>query len=1031
MEGDYIMSVEDSYFRWNGSGAETGAGTVFTTVTGNLKFTDDDIRAVYIDWDDGTSNTKLESNYQWVELTEPTGNINPEHTYTASGTFSPVVQTVNSKGFFSKYYSSEATNTDISPFAQLGVMEDITIVDSEATGIMKMENRTVKSGIDNSIFDVEGPKDVFVAVAPTLSTTELAYLCETGSAATGSVQIDVKCVMNFGVRDGDGPTIVTDTGGERIIKTLPVVLSGAYLTNNVIGLRNIIASGAADKTALESGSQISQILEVKYKNPKYMGSNTTAYTENEVYNRFKVFFLAYSSTLGKYIPITYISAGEPIKKASDTLRNVTLDFSQSRAAASNVELASYRYDIGKSWFQSANAWSTGSATTFSDKTKQTGVTKDTAYTYMTQPSGMTTNATYAVFTTSLPWDTNAASATIEDQLVLDDYGRFYPQYHLPRVSVEPSSSASYISTITDNKPEVFRITPAVSWATTSDGSTAASAANSRIYPTKLIDFDTNASKSKTYTAAAFNNTSGASGLVDLAAMNGMTFYDVTATAREANEYLLLMFDKKTNKIFLNMSNYADKMQSALGSAPSWGIAGIYYLALHDKGTPKQNAYWQPVEFNDTTAVTKEYRDTNNYKYTNMKAPLSKSGYISFDMPLDWGSLSLSGACGGVYDSTAAPTTTGSYDYGLMTVAFDGFRESASGAGAGIGDFAVYEITAGDVPATSGQSDVDIGSFKYIFIPTAPPDETGTAYWVSADGTPGYASGALAINVGASGSYTGDTNEYSVSGITEGLIRRVNIYDIIDGFSKVYKASGAADSSHLYNVDAHEGDDSSDYWNNTYCVNSGTTIGTEIATAWADEKYLLKIVLSGGVGANSVYPEIWNIFDATRGYTGVVQEIDDTAYNLNSIAITSDISITRAGNYFQAITRKGKVFIARVGTPIQTIGFDSVALGDSSSAAAFEDFGDPSKLYGHLHMVRKIQADNVRVYWDEPQKDGTFVRFWGIITKVSETLGVGGPNAIVSYNFNMIVEEVALLDDNYILMTDIFPLGSTEDARNYT
>ena len=85
MEGDYIMSVEDSYFRWNGSGAETGAGTVFTTVTGNLKFTDDDIRAVYIDWDDGTSNTKLESNYQWVELTEPTGTINPEHTYTASG----------------------------------------------------------------------------------------------------------------------------------------------------------------------------------------------------------------------------------------------------------------------------------------------------------------------------------------------------------------------------------------------------------------------------------------------------------------------------------------------------------------------------------------------------------------------------------------------------------------------------------------------------------------------------------------------------------------------------------------------------------------------------------------------------------------------------------------------------------------------------------------------------------------------------------------------------------------------------------
>jgi len=397
-------------------------------------------------------------------------------------------------------------------------------------------------------------------------------------------------------------------------------------------------------------------------------------------------------------------------------------------------------------------------------------------------------------------------------------------------------------------------------------------------------------------------------------------------------------------------------------------------------------------------------------------------------------LSLSGACGGVYNSTTTPAATGAYDYGLMTIA----GPAAPGFinGTTIGDYGVLTITAGDTIAASGMTATDIGSFKYVFIPTAPVAETGTAYWVTADGADGYVpedggdDPLLAINLGVSGSYNGSTGKYDVGDITQGLVRRVNIYDIIDGFSKVYRYSGTA-ATDLYNVDAHEGDDDSEYWNNTYVIDTGETIGTDIATAWADEKYLLKIVLSGGVGANSVYPEVWNIFDATRGYTGVVQEIDDSAYNLNSIAITSDISITRAGNYFQAITRKGKVFIARVGTPIQTIGFDSVALGDSSSADAFEDFGDPSKLYGHLHMVRKIQADNVRVYWDEPQKDGTFVRFWGIITNVSETLGVGGPNAIVSYNFNMIVEEVALLDDNYILMTDIFPLGSTEDARNYT
>ena len=83
------------------------------------------------------------------------------------------------------------------------------------------------------------------------------------------------------------------------------------------------------------------------------------------------------------------------------------------------------------------------------------------------------------------------------------------------------------------------------------------------------------------------------------------------------------------------------------------------------------------------------------------------------------------------------------------------------------------------------------------------------------------------------------------------------------------------------------------------------------------------------------------------------------------------------------------------------------------------------------MVRKLQADSIRVYWDEIQKDGTYVRFWGIITNVDESHGTDGPRSIVSYNFNMIVEEIALLDNNHTLMTDVFPLGSIEDDRDYT
>ena len=89
------------------------------------------------------------------------------------------------------------------------------------------------------------------------------------------------------------------------------------------------------------------------------------------------------------------------------------------------------------------------------------------------------------------------------------------------------------------------------------------------------------------------------------------------------------------------------------------------------------------------------------------------------------------------------------------------------------------------------------------------------------------------------------------------------------------------------------------------------------------------------------------------------------------------------------------------------------------------------MYGHLHKVRELQSNDVRVYWDEKQKDGTFVRFWGIIKNVDETLGTGGPRAVLSYSFNMAVEEIALLDIDGDFMTGIFPIGGVLDARTYT
>ena len=86
--------------------SDTGATAAITTTTVNteiyakLDFKQPDVRAVYIDWDDGVSNKTSESNFQWVTTTEPISSVVVPHTYNKTGsTFNPVVQTINSTKF--------------------------------------------------------------------------------------------------------------------------------------------------------------------------------------------------------------------------------------------------------------------------------------------------------------------------------------------------------------------------------------------------------------------------------------------------------------------------------------------------------------------------------------------------------------------------------------------------------------------------------------------------------------------------------------------------------------------------------------------------------------------------------------------------------------------------------------------------------------------------------------------------------------------------------------------------------------------
>ena len=994
--------------------SDTGATAAITTTTVNteiyakLDFKHPDVRAVYIDWDDGVSNKTSESNFQWVTTTEPISSVVVPHTYNKTGsTFNPVVQTINSKGIVSRYYSNEGSNSNIAPFSQLASVSGVTVTDSNPTAIMRVENTTMNSGIDNSILETEGPQKIYIAIAPHLTRAEL-----TGTIKQINVTVEGTIHRNkYDAATGTEAQLALGTDVQHEAITMDVDFSSKDngLLEVDVGVGENGAWGKISKVTFDSCKGV------------YDSSFANAgdsYATNEIFNRLKIFIVAKAAD-DNYYPITYVTAGCPVKTVDDNTRYSALNMGQSRAAASNVAISNYRYDNGKVWFSPVNQWSL-STNILGTGTQITNAVKPIHYSYLVNPDGLNNIAAQEVFGSSVKWYVHSDTNIQQDNTALDDYGRFFPQYHNARNSVVAASNSG--SLITTNQPEVLLVAPSPAWTS-----------QTPIHST--VD---------SFTTQMKNN--GSSNVFKLADINTQAVTDikgVNVSAASEQEYILLTFDSKTNKVFFNASNYANGLQSSLSSFTSIAglkIAGVEYLHVENSGTRTQNVFWKPLEFKDTTRINREVADTTEKEYSNFHTSFAKSGYISFDMPSDWDSISIKNLCGGVYNTTAssfsACTAAGTDD--ITVTGTVGTAASVTGYGFNI---PVALSAAGDKTKmlTLGD-DSDVGAYKYAFIIKSNHAASGAMFWLAKGVDNGFeastgAQGTLYLQGGTGSSVqNGNWTFPTASNTITGTVRRVNIYDVVEGASKVWSDTGeepVAANVRLMPVGAQTYNASApSYFPNVYNIEDADMTGSEWAT---NDKFCLKINLSGQTNAGTSgnpCPELWNIFDANQGHSAIIEEVDDSAYSLNSIAITSDLSVGRAGQYFKAITRKGKVHIVKTGISMSEIGFTSVALGDESKTTAFAD-QQAATLYGHLHKIRNLQADAVPVYWDEIQKDGTFVRFWGIISNVNETRGTGGPKAIMNYTFTLIVKDIALIKNNGLLMTDRFPLGGLKYERDYS
>ena len=87
----------------------------------------------------------------------------------------------------------------------------------------------------------------------------------------------------------------------------------------------------------------------------------------------------------------------PIKSVEDRTRYSVLDFSQSRAAGSNITLSNYRYDNGKMWdtYWPVSNWNiSGTTDTILSTPLQTSSVLPIHYSYLSPARGInTTGAT--------------------------------------------------------------------------------------------------------------------------------------------------------------------------------------------------------------------------------------------------------------------------------------------------------------------------------------------------------------------------------------------------------------------------------------------------------------------------------------------------------------------------------------------------------------------------------------------------------------------------------------------------------------
>ena len=169
--------------------------------------------------------------------------------------------------------------------------------------------------------------------------------------------------------------------------------------------------------------------------------------------------------------------------------------------------------------------------------------------------------------------------------------------------------------------------------------------------------------------------------------------------------------------------------------------------------------------------------------------------------------------------------------------------------------------------------------------------------------------------------------------------------------------------------------------------------------WTENLYGILIAISAnlGDGANKNRIRCNNIYPADNAHTSIIKVVDPHHKSLNDIGISQSISFNKQGKHSIPTDRFGRAEIRKIGAEGGTVKFGGVELKG--------DYATQKKL------LNLYQRKSTPVYLDVERANtsGEFIRFYGVITNMSEDYPVG--NQHPKFGINMAIEFISEFDSN--------------------